>query len=204
MSIPAGITTALVHMDAPVSFIGVSARLHVSIEPSVPLIWTATGTPLANFTDSLDLDSGIELAITLPHTNQAGFQDAQGNAYTNWYYSVTVVYEKDGRRIAFPKRDFQILSGQTTLDLALVPAGGAAPVPQIAPILPVTSLAGLNGKITLADLGLDAVSVLSPDPAHPGLYTLAAAPTRVGIYDGGNAGSTFTNPADTVITGGTA
>ena len=42
--LPPEISTALVHMDAPLSFIGEPGRLHVEILPSVSLVWAATGT----------------------------------------------------------------------------------------------------------------------------------------------------------------
>jgi hypothetical protein len=202
--IPAGITTATVHLDAPVSFTGDPGRLHVVIAPSVSLIWTATGTPLGSFVDTFALAPGKELVVELPHTDQAGFEDGEGNAYTGWYYTITVVYEKDGRRINEEPKDFQILTGQTSIDLALVPGGQAAPVPQIAPILPVTSIAGFNGAVTLAQLGLDIVSILSPDPDHPGLYLLSTAATAGPAFDGGDASTTYTNPSDTTIDGGGA
>jgi hypothetical protein len=164
--IPAGITTAVVHLDAPVSFIGDPGRIHITIAPSVPLVWTATGTALGNFVDNISLNPGAELIIELPHTDQDGFEDGEGNAYTGWYYTVTIVYEKDGQRIDFPAKDFQILAGQNSVDLALVPAGNAAPVPEIAPILPVTSLEGFTGAVTLADLDLELVDN-TPDAAKP-------------------------------------
>lgn len=173
--IPAGISTATVHMDAPVSFTGDPGRLHVVITPSVPLVWSATGTPLANFVDTFALGNGVDLTMELPHTDQAGFQDGFGNAYTGWYYTAKVVYEKDGRRINFLAKDFQVLVGQDEVDMALVPSGSAAPKPMIAPILPVTSIEGLNGAVTLAALGLINLAILTPDPDHPGLYLLTTA-----------------------------
>lgn len=156
--IPAGITTATVHLDAPISFTGEPGRLHVVIEPSTSLIWTATGTPLGHFVDIIDLNPGVELRVELPHTDQPGFEDGFGNTFTGWYYTATVVYEKDGRRIDFPARTFQLLSGQDEVDLALIPAGEAEPVPAVAPILPVTSLDGLTGAVTKTMLGLNKVN----------------------------------------------
>lgn len=156
MAIPAGVTTAVVHMDAPVSFIGDPGRLHVTITPSHSLVWTATGTPLGNFVDTISLDPGEELQIPLPHTDQPGFEDGLGNAFSGWYYTVRVKYDKDGQIVHFAERDFQILAGQASVDLALVPAGEAA-VPEVAPILPVTSIGGLTGEVTMAELGLDQV-----------------------------------------------
>ena len=201
MSIPAGITTALVHMDAPVSFVGDAGSLFITISPSTSLVWEATGTPVGNFVDSRKLDPGIDFEVYLPYTDQAGFQDGNGNAFTGWYYTAKIVYEKDGQRRNFPDRDFQILTGQTAVDLALVPTGTAAPAPSIAPILPVTSIAGLTGEVTLLELGLDVVTILTPDPAHLGLYLISSAPSPVQVYDGGTASTTIFT---TSINGGTA
>lgn len=200
MAIPAGISTALVHMDAPLSFIGEAGRLHVEIEPSATLVWAETGTPIANFFDSMDLDEGQALEVYLPHTDQDGFLDGAGNTITGWFYTVKITYEKEGQLRVFPERDFQILTGQTSIDLALVPTGVAV-TPATAPILPVTSIAGLSGAVTLAALGLDLVSILSPDPVYPGLYRHAYASTADTVHDGGDASTTST---DTTLDGGTA
>ena len=154
-SLPEGISTALVHMDAPVSFIGEPGRLHVEIVSSASLIWAPTGTPITNFDESLDLDEGVALEIQLPHVDQPGFEDGNGNSFTGWFYTVTVTYEKDGQIRSFPTRDFQVLVGQDDIDLALVPSGESY-VPEVAPILPVTSLNGRTGAVTLtkSDVGL--------------------------------------------------
>jgi hypothetical protein len=187
--IPAGITTATVHLDAPVSFTGEPGRLHVVIAPSVSLIWTATGTPLGSFTDTFSLNPGKELSVELPHTDQPGFEDGFGNDFTGWYYTATVVYEKDGRRINFPPRDFQILAGQTEVDLALVPAGEAAPVPEIAPILPVTSIDGFTGAVTKTILGLQNVD--NTTDAQKPVSTLQQAALDKKIDAVRDAGDTF-------------
>jgi hypothetical protein len=173
MTIPAGISTALVHMDAPVSFIGEPGRLYVRIQPSVSLVWEATGTPLANFFDAVSPDNGLPMEIELPHTDQDGFIDGLGNSITGWFYTVTIKYEKDGQIVHFPSRDFQILTGQESVDLALVPSGDAF-VPQIAPILPVTSIDGQTGAVTLADLDLDQVDNTA-DSAKPVSTAMATA-----------------------------
>ena len=158
MPIPAGITVALVHMDAPLSFIGEPGRVHITITPSVPLIWEATGTPIINFFDVVQPANGQPFEVYLPHTDQDGFLDGNGNTFEGWYYTVKITYEKGGQRLTFPDRDFQILTGQDDVDLALVPAGTAY-VPSVAPILPVTSIDGQTGAVTLAELGLDPTSL---------------------------------------------
>lgn len=181
MAIPAGITTALVHLDAPISFIGDEGQLHVSISSSVPVIWGATGTPLANFIDNISPGTGIELAVELPHTDQDGFLDGNGNAFSGWSYIVTIKYEKDGQLVHFPEREFQIPSGQTSVDLALVPAGESY-VPVIAPILPVTSIAGFNGAVTLADLDLERVDNTNDAEKPISAATQAALDTKQRIW----------------------
>lgn len=149
--IPEGISTALVHLDAPVSFIGHDGRIHATITPSIPLVWAATGTPIGNFIDNISLDPGVPLELDLPHVDQPGFLDGSGNTVMFWSYRIDITYEKDGQNIAFPSRDFQILVGQLEVDLALIPSGEAY-VPVVAPILPVTSLDGLTGEVTAAEL----------------------------------------------------
>jgi hypothetical protein len=194
--LPEGITTALVHMDAPLSFIGDPGRLHVEISSSTSLVWAATGTPIANFDDSMDLSEGQALEIVLPHTDQSGFLDNSGNAITGWFYTVNITYEKEGQTRVFPERDFQIPAGQTDVDLALVPSGSAY-VPQVAPILPVTSVNGRNGSVTLAksDVGLALVDNTS-DAAKPvstaaqaalNLKAPLASPTFTGTVSGVSA-----------------
>lgn len=155
MSIPSGVGTATVHIDAPVSYTGDPGRVHINITASVPLVHAASGTPLANFMDSFTPGAGQEMSAQLPWTDQAGFIDGAGNTYTNWSYLAQVTYEKDGQLVVFPDRSFQIPSGQTSVDLALVPAGPSVPA-QTAPILPVTSINGRNGAVVLTktDVGL--------------------------------------------------
>lgn len=189
--LPEGITTAQVHMDAPLSFIGEPGRLHVTVTPSATLIWAATGTPIGAFTDSLSLDPGVELRIELPHTDQPGFLDGNGNTFTGWYYTVEITYERDGEIEPFPSRDFQILNGQLEVDLALVPSGQAY-VPEVAPILPVTSVDGFTGAVTKTQLGLNNVDNTS-DAAKPvstatqaalNLKAPLASPTFTGTVSG--------------------
>ncbi|HEX9228850.1 MAG TPA: hypothetical protein VF885_19790, partial [Arthrobacter sp.] len=190
MALPAGISTALVHLDAPVSFIGDPGQLHVTIKSSVPLVWAETGTPLANFIDNINPGEGTELAVELPHTDQDGFLDGNGNTFTGWSYVVEIVYEKSGEQVHFPTREFQILTGQDSVDLALVPAG-ASYVPVVAPILPVTSLEGFTGAVTLTQLSLDLVDN-TPDLAKPVSTATQAALDALT----GNANSRILQPAD--------
>lgn len=178
MAIPAGISTALVHLDAPVSFIGADGRIHATITSSIPLVWAATGTPIGNFIENVSLDPGVPLELNLPHVDQAGFLDGAGNTVTGWSYRIEVTYEKDGQNIPFPARDFQILVGQLEVDLALIPSGEAY-IPVVAPILPVTSIKGLTGEVTMAELALDRVNNTTDAEKPVSTATAAALAKKV-------------------------
>lgn len=169
MSIPAGVTTATVHHDAPVSFGGEPGQVMARFTPSTTLIWAATGTPLAAFFDAMSPSSGAPLSIELPHTNQAGFVNGAGNSVTNWYYSVKIWYFKDGQKIALPSRDFQVPTGQSSVDLALITSGTAVTPPASAPTATVTSLNGQTGNVVVAGLqsGQGVVFVSTGSEARP-------------------------------------
>lgn len=148
MAIPPGVTTCLVYKKAPVSFGGSSAKVHLEITPSVRLIHTATGTPLADFVELVAPTEGSLAQLLLPHTNQPGFQDEAGNAFTNWTYTAKVKYEKGGVFKHVPPQSFQLAQGQTEVDLSLIPSGPAA-LPSSATLPTVTSVDGETGALDL-------------------------------------------------------
>jgi hypothetical protein len=148
MAIPPGVTTCLVYKKSPVSFGGSAAKVSLEITPSVRLVHTATGTPLADFVDLVAPAEGTVAQLLLPHSNQPGFQDEAGNAYTNWSYTAKVKYEKGGASKHLPPQSFQIVQGQKEVDLSLIPSGPAA-LPSSAPQATVTSVDGETGSVDL-------------------------------------------------------
>ena len=163
MSIPAAVTTATVHHDAPISFGGEPGRVMARFTPSATLIWEDTGTPLAGFFDAVSPENGAPLEIELPHTDQSGFVDGSGNTLENWHYSVKIWFFKDGQNIGFPSRDFQLSSGQSSVDLALIPWGLAVD-PTVAPMAYVTSVNGQTGDIEIESLEGPAGPAGAPAP----------------------------------------
>ena len=152
MALPAGVTTALVYKKAPVSFGGSQAKVLLEITPSVRLIHTATGTPLADYVESVNPEEGGVAQVLLPHTDQAGFQDEAGNAFINWHYTARIRYEKAGHQPkTLPLQSFQVPSGQAEADLSLIPHGAPA-IATSTPAATVTSLGGLTGAVTLEQL----------------------------------------------------
>jgi YD repeat-containing protein len=149
MALPEGVTTCTVVAGVPVTHAGSPVKTFVSIEPSVFLVHTATGTPLVDFLEELDIAEGVAGQFSLPHTDQTGFQDENGNAYTNWYYTARISYRTpSGAKIKPPKNKvFQLATGQTNVDLDKLP-GGAPALPYTAPIATVTSVAGQTGAVT--------------------------------------------------------
>lgn len=194
MSLPAGVTTATVTAGVPVTHTGAAVKTYVSIEPSVFLVHAATGTPLVDFLEELNISEGVAGSFVLPHTDQTGFQDENGNAYTNWYYTARVTYSTPSKaKNKTPKvKVFQLTTGQVTVDLDLLPSGAPA-LPYIAPTATVTSVNGLTGAITLVPEVEDApVAALVTDPesdTHAALnstYAPGAVPSTVtGTHTGG-------------------
>lgn len=147
MALPAGISTATVTVGVPVTFSGLPVRTNVTITPSAFLVHTATGHPLVNMIETATASDGVAVQFTLPHTDQAGFQDEAGNAYQNWYYTATIQYQTDKATKAPFTKVFQLATGQTTVDLDLLPGGNPA-MPYSAPIAGVTSVNGQTGSVT--------------------------------------------------------
>lgn len=217
MVLPAGVTTCLVFKNAPVSFGGSSGGVEVEITPSVRLIHTATGTPLVDFIESVSPTEGGVAQVQLPHTDQAGFQDEAGNAFTNWHYTARVRLKKTGHQPKHePLFDFQLPSGQTQVDLSLVPHGVAA-IATSAPVAVVTSINGMtgavdtylqlartpevlfSGAITYNAGAPTSATILWPD-GTTGAYTGTPSPTFPGSIDSYalmHGTTTYTQPAVT-------
>jgi hypothetical protein len=137
-----------VFKKAPVSFGGSQAQVLLEITPSVRLIHTATGTPLADYVESVAPVEGGVAQVLLPHTDQPGFQDEAGNPFINWHYTARIRYEKTGHQPkVLPLQSFQVPTGQTEADLSLIPHG----VPAIATSTPSLAVTSFNGKTGAVD-----------------------------------------------------
>ena len=150
MALPAGVSTATVTVGVPVTFSGGAVRSTITITPSAFLVHTASGHPLVNMMEETSTTDGVAAQFTLPHTDQAGFQDENGNAYQNWYYTATIQYQMGKvTKPAFTKV-FQLAVGQTTVDLDLLPSGAPA-MPYTAPLATVSSVNGEVGAVTVVE-----------------------------------------------------
>jgi len=222
MVLPAGVTTCLVFKNAPVSYGGAAGGVELEISPSVRLVHTATGTPLVDFIESVAPTEGGVAQLQLPHTDQAGFQDEAGNAFTNWHYTARVRLKKTGHQPKHePLFDFQLPSGQTQVDLSLVPHGVAA-MPTSAPAAVVTSINGQTGAVstllseakspenlwtgarTLTNGAVTSAAIVWSDGVT-GVYTGAASsasPGSIDSYTLTHGTTTYTQPTVTRDTNG--
>lgn len=193
MALPAGVTSGQATIKAPVSFGGTPAKVYLEVVANVSLNHIATGTPIAAFIDVRTPGEGQTATVTLPHTNQSGFQDESGAPVTNWSYAATIRYELDGQLIHIPTKNFALLSGQSTIDLALIPVGTASE-PIFGNVAFVSSINGESGVVTLdkTDVGLANVDNTS-DAAKPistatstalALKAPIASPTFTGTVGG--------------------
>jgi hypothetical protein len=196
MAYPPGVTTCPVSIKAPVTFGGVDATVHLEVTPNVRLIWTATGQTFADFVMLSAPSVGGVATVTLPHV-QPGFQDESGAAVTSWSYTARVRFEYGGKSKHTPLRAFTILAGQTSVDLAAVPAGPASPV-TTAPAAVVSSVNGATGAVTVE--GID-YALLARDPwgLIDGAVTLTSgAPTSAAVaWPDGTAGVYTGTPSGT-------
>lgn len=162
MALPVGISTATLTVGSDLSFTGEQVTLSVEVEAHLGgsanhIVWAATGQPLDSFIETFEGASGNPVSFQLPHVNQAGFVNGNGDAVTMWAYTATITARKGGETKTRVK-NFQPVVGQTTIDLDRVPDGSIS-VPSSAPILPVSSVAGLTDEVTLAEL----VTALTPE-----------------------------------------
>lgn len=175
MALPPGVTTCVVTFGSPASgFGGEDVSTTLTITPSHSVYHAATGAPLLAFTLRAEAGEGLPGSVTLPHTDQAGFLDAAGNAFSNWAYTAEGSWRSGGNSIAF-KKNFQLPTGQTVIDLDLVP-NGTIDLPVTAPTATVTSFLGKTGPIEEEDL---ADLELGGGVADEGVTTEKLAPTAV-------------------------
>ena len=195
MAYPPGVVTCPVSIKAPVTFGGADATVHLEVTPGVRLIWAATGQTFADFVEQpADVSTG-SATVNLP-TIQPGFQDEAGNAVTSWPYTARVRFEHDGKTRHAPLRSFTIPQGQAAVDLALIPAGPAAPV-LTAPASTVTSLNGATGAV---DTYLQLAR--TPDVLFVGAVTLTnGAPTSAAVVWPDGTTGVYTGTASTAFPG---
>lgn len=206
MAYPDGVTTCTVFIQAPISFGGVDATVHLEVSPNVRLVHTATGRTFADFVEQPAAVSTGSASIVLPHV-QAGFQDEAGNTVTSWSYTARIWFEKAGKFKHVPLKAFTIDPGTPNVDLALIPSGPAAPAvttPNYL-LLARTPELLLTGTRTLDANGAILSSAVTWPDGTTGLYTgtpSATFPAALDSYTITHGTTTYTQPTVTRDTAG--
>jgi hypothetical protein len=162
MTYPAGVQLATLTFSNPTTFLGNSAtRTEVTFQPSAGVVWAATGEPIDDFAETVAPGPGMPGSLTAPFVDQSGFTDQAGNTFTMWAYIVTrTTYF--GQLKKEVRKNWQPVLGQTTVDFDNLP-GGNIGLPVSAPIVPVTSVAGVTGAVGAEPLA-DAIAAFLPAP----------------------------------------
>lgn len=171
MAYPAGVSLAVVNVGTAFTAFGDGVPVNVVVTPRFPkvgggfltrVIHAASGWVMTGDSDTFTGQAGGELSFSIPHVDQAGWRDPAQNAYTGWYYEITVTVGGAGKSKASTKytQTVQPLIGQALIDLDLVPDGpvgeaASAPVPE------VLSVNGQTGAVQI-DVGQ---SITDPDIA---------------------------------------
>lgn len=169
MTLPTGVTTCNVIFNTPLSYAGGIGIATLTVRPTQTIIWAATGQPLGVFTDTVTT-SAQPGNIQLPHVDQPGFVDSTGKAVTNWAYQADVLWTIGAQNAAIHKA-FQVVTGQSSVTLELIPDGNTS-IAVTAPVAAVTSVAGLTGPVSTSQI----VTALGSTYATPAAVTAAVAP----------------------------
>lgn len=151
MAFPAGVTGA----QATASAIGLGGggawiELTITLGTGGVIVHEASGQRLLN--TPLSVAGRDEVATpAIPHTDQAGFIDGAGNTVTNWHYIATITTTDQVGNRTRQRFPFQIPAPQGTVDLDLI-SGETMTPPITAPVVGVSSVAGLTGVVTVEEL----------------------------------------------------
>jgi len=117
-------------------------------------------------------------SLTAPFVDQLGFTDQAGNAFTMWAYVVTRL-TWFGSSVKTVRKNWQPVVGQDTIDFDSLP-GGNIGLPVSAPVVPVTSVAGLTAAVGAESLA-DVLSEFMPIPDVSGKLDASAVGGAFGV-----------------------
>ena len=177
MAYPPSVSLAVVEAGSASTFFGDSASITAKVTPVLGgtkyIVHAATGHLMVPAPQTFTAAADSVLSFSVPHVDQAGWQDSGGNAYTMWAYKVDVtVIIGNGRTSAKQSwvKNVQPLIGQDFIDLDLVGDGtiGSALTAEIPELLSVN---GQTGHVTIDGGG----GTLSATETEPGVYVIEVA-----------------------------
>jgi hypothetical protein len=154
-----------------------SAKIEITIDR--PIVWLATADRIETFRAQKESAEGVTGALVIPQNYQEGFVEARDPsvAVEGWYYTARVTVTRGRENLPAYVKRFQIAEGQTEIDLDLIPDNGTVTPPVTAPLVPVTSVNGMTGAVTV-DSGS-----LTEDPDHPSYYAAEGVDGLVATVD---------------------
>lgn len=177
MAYPPGVSLAVINAGNAFTAFGGDSSLTVTVVPRFPkagggflsrVVHAASGWVMTDETQTFIGQTGAELSFSVPHVDQAGWRDPSQQAYTGWYYEVTVtVGPAKGRgKPTTYKQTVQPVIGQSLIDLDLVPDGPVGS-PTWGPVPEVVSVNGMTGAVVI-----DSAATLSATETEPGVYVI--------------------------------
>lgn len=145
---PVGVETCQIIYGKGISPTGNAQKAQLQVDlilggSAQAVVWEGDGTPLLKLVDTFTSAAGETGAAIVPVVDQAGWLDGAGDAFSMWAYRLT---ERVGNvtRVKY----VQPVAGQTSIDFDMIPDGNVG-LPISAPVVPVTSVNGLTGAVTV-------------------------------------------------------
>lgn len=122
MPLPDGIRTAIVTLGDPTGVLGTAALVSAKVTIDQTVIWAETGLPIYPFGERVDGGS-----FEFPLVDQPGFVDEHGATVTGFRGIVTAQLQFSPRDVRTVVKSFQVVEGDTVVNLWLVPDGVLRP-----------------------------------------------------------------------------
>lgn len=150
MALPSGVSTFTLQFGRLVNTFGGPMGTRLTVEPSHELVWAATGdriSAVSVVSAAVDGEFGV---VQLPHTDQPGFVDLNGNAITDFWYTVRATDVMSGRVVsAKVTRHIQATSDIGFVDLEMIPVDTVVAPAGSVPLPAVTSVNGQTGAVVV-------------------------------------------------------
>ncbi|KAK2701938.1 hypothetical protein QYM36_019439 [Artemia franciscana] len=133
MALPAGVSTFTLNFGRPTDFVGSILGKKITIKPSHDVLML-----------------GTLQTVALPHTDQEGFVDLNGDAITDFWYTIDAeTLDSTGRTVgAVVRRLVQVTSDVTDpVDLEMIPSDTVVSPVGSVPLPAITSVNGATGVV---------------------------------------------------------
>ena len=146
---PVGVETCQIIYGKGISPTGQAQKAQLQVDlilggSAQAVVWAGDGTPLLKLVDVFTSPVGEMGAATVAVVDQEGWLDGSGAPFSMWAYRLTERVAGVVVRVKY----VQPLSGQMSIDFDMIPDGNVG-LPVSAPVVPVTSVNGATGAVTV-------------------------------------------------------